>query len=182
MSNAQKCNAPVPLTAAHHVADFECGEITLDHWLKTRALRNEGRGASRTYVVCDDSLVVAFYCLATGSVSSDLAPGSIRRNMPDPIPVMILGRLAVDLAWQRHGLGKALLRDAILRTIQVSEIVGVKALLVHALSDPAVRFYEAHGFHPSPTHPKRCSCHYPRQEHREKRHEQDTRRRNRFDN
>ncbi len=154
MSNAQKCHAPVPLTAAHHVADFECGEITLEHWLKTKALRNEGRGASRTYVFCDDNLVVAFYCLATGSVSSELAPGSIRRNMPDPIPVMVLGRLAVDLAWQRHGFGKALLRDAILRTLQVSEIVGVKALLVHALSDPAVRFYEAKGFRPSPTHPR----------------------------
>jgi GNAT superfamily N-acetyltransferase len=73
--------------------------------------------------------------------------------MPDPIPVMILGRLAVDLAWQRHGLGTALLRDAILRTMQVAEVVGVRALLVHALSERAVKFYEAHGFHPSPMHP-----------------------------
>lgn len=154
MSGDEQWTAPAPLTAAHHVADFESGEATLDHWLKTRALRNEGRGASRTYVVCADNQVVAYYCLATGSVASELAPGRIRRNMPDPIPVMVLGRLAVDLAWQRHGLGKALLRDAILRTIQVSELVGVKALLVHALSDPAVRFYEAHGFHPSPTHPR----------------------------
>lgn len=154
MSDAKQWSAPAPLTAAHHVADFECGEATLDQWLKTRALRNEGRGASRTYVVCADHQVVAYYCLATGSVSSELAPGRIRRNMPDPIPVMVLGRLAVDLAWQRHSLGKALLRDAILRTIQVSEIVGVKALLVHALSDPAVRFYEANGFYPSPTNPR----------------------------
>lgn len=154
MSDARQWSAPAPLTAAHHVADFECGEATLDQWLKTRALRNEGRGASRTYVICADHQVVAFYCLATGSVTSELAPGRIRRNMPDPIPVMVLGRLAVDLAWQRHSLGKALLRDAILRTIQVSEIVGVKALLVHALSDPAVRFYEANGFYPSPTNPR----------------------------
>jgi GNAT superfamily N-acetyltransferase len=153
LSNTQ-WNAPAPLTAAHHVADFECGETTLDRWLKTKALRNEGRGASRTYVICADQRVVAYYCLATGSVASELAPGRIRRNMPDPIPVMVLGRLAVDLAWRRHGLGKALLRDAILRTIQVSELVGVKALLVHALSDPAVRFYEAQGFHPSPTNPR----------------------------
>lgn len=142
------------MTAAHHVADFECGEVTLDHWLKHRALRNEGRGASRTYVVCADQQVVAYYCLATGSVDSDLAPGRMRRNMPDPIPVMVLGRLAVDLAWQRHGLGKALLRNAILRTVQVSEVVGVKALLVHALSESAARFYEDHGFHPSPANPK----------------------------
>jgi len=154
LSDAKQWSAPAPLTAAHHVADFECGEATLDQWLKTRALRNEGRGASRTYVVCADHQVVAFYCLATGSVASELAPGRIRRNMPDPIPVMVLGRLAVDLAWQRHSLGKALLRDAILRTIQVSEIVGVKALLVHALSDPAVRFYEVNGFYPSPTNPR----------------------------
>jgi len=117
-------------------------------------LRNEGRGASRTYVVCADNQVVAYYRLATGSVASELVPGRIRRNMPNPIPVMVLGRLAVDLAWQRHGIGKALLRDAVLRTTQVSEIVGVKALLVHALSDPAVCFYEANGFYPSPTHPR----------------------------
>lgn len=154
MSDVQKWSAPVLLTAAHHVADFDCGESTLDHWLKHRALRNEGRGASRTYVVCADQQVVAFYCLATGSINSELAPGRIRRNMPDPIPVMVLGRLAVDLAWQRHGLGKALLHDAILRTLQVAELVGVKALLVHALSDAAVRFYEDHGFHSSPANPR----------------------------
>ena len=154
MSDIQKWSAPAPLTAAHHVADFDCGEAALDHWLKHRALRNEGRGASRTYVLCADQQVVAYYCLATGSIASELAPGRIRRNMPDPIPVMVLGRLAVNLSWQRHGLGKALLRDAILRTIQVSEVVGVKALLVHALSDQAVGFYEAHGFHPSPMNPR----------------------------
>lgn len=154
MPDAKQLSGPAPLTAEHYVADFACGEATLDQWLKTRALRNEGRGASRTYVVCADNMVVAFYCLATGSVTSELAPGRIRRNMPDPIPVMVLGRLAVDLAWQRHSLGKALLRDAILRTLQVSEMVGVKALLVHALSDSAVRFYDANGFYPSPTNPR----------------------------
>lgn len=146
--------APAPLTAAHAVADFECGETTLDHWLKHRALRNEGRGASRTYVVCANDRVVGYYCLSTGSVASELAPGRIRRNMPDPLPVMVLGRLAVDVAWRRHGLGKALLRDAILRTLQVSEVVGVKALLVHALSEPAVHFYESCGFRPSPMNPR----------------------------
>ncbi|WP_296702237.1 GNAT family N-acetyltransferase [Thiocapsa sp. UBA6158] len=73
--------------------------------------------------------------------------------MPDPIPAMVLGRLAVDRTWQDRGLGKALLRDAILRTLQVSELVGVKALLVHALSEAAVRFYVAHGFRPFPHHP-----------------------------
>lgn len=154
MSDAKKWSAPTPLTVNHQVDDFECGEATLAHWLKTRALRNERRGASRTYVVCVDQRVVAYYCLATGSVASELAPGYIRRNMPDPIPVMVLGRLAVDSAWQGHGLGKALLRDAILRTLQVAEIVGVKTLLVHALSDQAVFFYDSQGFHPSPTNPR----------------------------
>lgn len=105
------------------------------------------------YVVCADGRVIGYYCLATGSVSSEQAPGRIRRNMPDPIPVMVLGRLAVDLTWQGRSLGKALLKDAILRTVQVSEIVGVKALMVHALSDKAARFHEGNGFHPSPTHP-----------------------------
>jgi GNAT superfamily N-acetyltransferase len=142
------------MTAAHDVADFECGEAVLDHWLKHRALRNERRGASRTYVVCVNQKVVAYYCLATGSIANELAPGRVRRNMPAPIPVMVLGRLAVDVAWQRHGLGKALLRDAILRTVQVAELAGVRALLVHALSDAALRFYEDHGFHASPANPK----------------------------
>lgn len=154
MPDTQLWSAPARLTAAHHVADFESGEATLDHWLKHRALRNEGRGASRTYVVCADHRVVGYYCLATGSVASEFAPGRLRRNMPDPIPVMVLGRLAVDLTWQRHGLGKGLLRDAILRAIQVSELVGVKALMVHALSEQAVRFYAAQGFQPSPTNPR----------------------------
>lgn len=154
MPDAKQWNAPTSLTTSHHLADFACGEATLDQWLKTRALRNEGRGASRTYVVCADQAVVAYYCLTTGSVNSDVAPNRIRRNMPDPIPIMVLGRLVVDLAWQGHGLGKALLRDAILRTVQVSEMVGVKALLVHALSERAVGFYEAHGFYPLQTNPR----------------------------
>jgi predicted N-acetyltransferase YhbS len=107
--------------------------VSADHWLKHRALRNEGRGASRTYVACVDHRVVAYYCLATGAVVSELVPGRIRRNMPDPLPVMVLERLAVDLAWQRYGVGKTLLRDAILRTVQVSERVSSLAQAVPAL-------------------------------------------------
>ena len=90
--------APVRVSATHCLTTFESGEPTLDHWLKTHALRNEGHGASRTYVVCNDDHVVGYYSLATASICSDLAPGRIRRNMPDPIPVMLLGRFAVDLA------------------------------------------------------------------------------------
>jgi GNAT superfamily N-acetyltransferase len=154
LAGAIKWHAPAPLTATHHLADFDCGEPSLDHWLKTKALRNERNGASRTYVVCADEQVAGYYCLATGSVVSAVAPGRIRRNMPEPIPVMVLGRLAVDVSWQRHGVGKALLRDAILRTVQIAEMVGVKALMVHALSEQAKRFYEAQGFQPSPTDPR----------------------------
>lgn len=151
---AETLQSPVPLTATHEVAGFDCGEPSLDGWLKQRAMRNEGRGASRTYVVCAGGRVVGYYCLAAGSVACESAPGRVRRNMPDPIPLMVLGRLAVDRAWKGRGLGKALLRDAILRTLQVAEIVGVKALVVHALSEDAARFYESQGFHASPTNPK----------------------------
>ncbi|NEX23721.1 GNAT family N-acetyltransferase [Thiorhodococcus mannitoliphagus] len=146
--------APAPLTAGHRLDDFDSGEPSLDQWLKQRALRNEARGASRTYVVCADGQVVGYYCLATASISAEIAPGALRRNMPDPIPAMVLGRLAVERTWQGHGVGKALMRDAVLRTVQVSEMVGVKALLVQALSDAAVRFYEEHGFRPFPANPR----------------------------
>lgn len=111
-------------------------------------------GAARTYVLCIDNVVVAYYCLAVGSVIHQQTPGRLRRNMPDPIPVMILGRLAVHSAWQNQGLGKALLRDSILRTLQVAEIVGLKALLVNALSEAAAQFYAINGFYPSPMHLK----------------------------
>lgn len=150
MSEAPAWRAPEPLTSAHQVLDFDCGEATLNHWLQHRALRNEGRGASRTYVLSIGQQVVAYYCLATGSIMSEVAPGRIRRNMPDPIPVLVLGRLAVTQSWQHHGLGKALLRDALLRTLQVAEMVGVKALMVQALSDTAARFYLENGFYASP--------------------------------
>jgi GNAT superfamily N-acetyltransferase len=151
---AVRWQAPAPLTAEHRLDGFDSGESSLDQWLKQRALRNEARGASRTYVVCAEGQVVGYCCLATASIAAELAPGALRRNMPDPIPAMVLGRLAVDVAWQGRGVGKALLRDAILRTVQVSELVGVKALLVQALSDAAVRFYEKYGFRPFPANPR----------------------------
>ena len=97
----------------------------LDQWLRQRAMRNERNGSSRTYVICVETQVIAYYCLAAGSITSTMAPGNIRRNTPDPIPIMVLGRLAVDLRWQRKGVGRALLRDAILRTAQVAEIAGL---------------------------------------------------------
>lgn len=150
----RKFSKPERLNAHHDISDFSSGNETLDDWLSHKAAYNDKADASRTYVVCADDLVIAYYCLATGSVERSEATGRLRRNMPDPIPVMMLGRLAVDLAWQSHGLGAALLQDAVLRTIQVSDIVGVKALLVHAISDKAVEFYKKWGFQPSPAHPR----------------------------
>ena len=117
--------APEPLTAEHDLTGFDSGETALDDWLRKRALTNEQSGASRTYVVVAGGRVVGFYCLAAGSVTKHAATGHIRRNMPEPIPVMIIGRLAIDRAFQRRGLGKALLRDAVLRTLQAAAIAGI---------------------------------------------------------
>ena len=144
---------PEYLNPAHDVAAFESGLPELDDWLKKRALANEVTGASRTYVVCADGRVVGYYALATGSVARGQAPGRIRRNMPDPVPVMILGRLAVDRAWRGRDLGRSLLRDAVLRTLQAATIGGIRAILVHAISDDATRFYQHYGFGASPVDP-----------------------------
>ncbi len=129
---------------------FCCGEEILDHWLKNRSLKNEASGASRTFVVCDESRVVAYYALATGSVLLAEAPGKVKRNMPDPIPVIVLGRLAIDEQWHGKGLGRGLLKDVLLRSFNVAQEVGVRALMVHAMSEGAKQFYLHHGFSVSP--------------------------------
>ena len=144
---------PEPITASHLTESFACGIPVLDEWLKRRALKNKVSGASRTFVVCQDRKVIGYYVLATGSIEHRGAPGKIRRNMPNPIPVMVLGRLAVDQPWQGAGLGRGLLKDAVLRTLSVSQQAGVRALLVHALSDEAKHFYIHNGFLESPLDP-----------------------------
>jgi uncharacterized protein (DUF1778 family)/GNAT superfamily N-acetyltransferase len=111
------------------------------------------RGAARTYVICASGRVVGYYALATGAVDHAEATGRTRRNMPNPVPVMVLGRLAIDLHFQGRGLGRALLRDAVLRTMQAADIAGIRAILVHAISEEARRFYQRSGFHPSPVDP-----------------------------
>jgi GNAT superfamily N-acetyltransferase len=142
------------LGASHLLDDFDCGEATIDDWLKRRALSNQASGASRTFVVADeDGRVRGYYALAAGAVSHQLATSRVRRNMPDPVPVMVLARLAVDRRAQGLHLGAALLRDAVLRAVAVSRDAGVRAVLVHALHEKARQFYEHHGFQPSPTHP-----------------------------
>lgn len=138
--------APAPLSETHRVEAFSSGVQPLDDWLIRRAWNNQVSGASRTYVVSAAGAVVGYYCLASGALALREAPGGIRRNMPDPVPMAILGRLAVDRTWQGRGLGVALLRDAIERTRTASSILGIRGLLVHALSEQAAAFYSHHGF------------------------------------
>jgi GNAT superfamily N-acetyltransferase len=145
---------PSPLSEVHDCTDFDSGRPQLDAWLRERALRNQRTGASRTYVACEGVRVVAFYSLAAGAVAHREAPGKLKRNMPDPIPVMVLGRLAVDRAFQGHGLDRALLQDAILRTLQAADIAGLRAIIVHAKDESAQRFYERFGFLPAPANPR----------------------------
>ena len=150
---SNRITPPERLSAGHDLAAFDCGEPALDDWLRRRALPNQESGASRTYVVCTARRVVGYYALAVGALAHAAAPGHIKRNMPDPIPVMVLGRLAVDRNYQAFGVGPALLRDAVLRTLQASEIAGIRAILVHAISPRAKRFCEHWGFVPSPADP-----------------------------
>jgi len=140
-------SAPQPLTSGHLLDKFNCGEPVLDEWLKRRAMSNQLSGASRTFVVLDqDSLVCGYYAMAAGAVAHQMATSSVRRNMPDPVPVMVLARLAVDLRVQGVKLGASLLQDAVNRAVMVAENAGVRALLVHALNDKAKEFYEHYGF------------------------------------
>jgi GNAT superfamily N-acetyltransferase len=145
---------PERLNPDRDLTQFSCGEPSLDHWLKKRALQNEESGASRTYVVCAGVRVAGYYALAAGSVAHTEAASRIKRNMPDPVPVILIGRLAIDSRFQGHGIGADLLRDAVLRTLQVAEIAGVRAILVSAISENARKFYEKYGFISSPANPQ----------------------------
>lgn len=145
--------APQPILETHHIGAFDSGLPVLDDWLKRRARANQATGASRTYVVCEGEKVVAYYALASGALEIESAAGRIRRNMPDPVPVAVLGRLAVDRSFQKHGLGRALMRDAARRVLQAADIIGIRALIVHALSDEAKAFYLALGLEVSPLQP-----------------------------
>ncbi|TPN45900.1 MULTISPECIES: GNAT family N-acetyltransferase [unclassified Mesorhizobium] len=146
-------SAPVPLADHHDLNDFSSGIPSLDDWLKKRARANQAGGASRTYVTCMGNRVVGYYAIASGGVRMVEAPGRFRRNMPDPIPVVVLGRLAVDQSHHGRGIGRALVRDAGLRILQAAEILGIRGILVHAISDDARAFYMAVGFEPSPVEP-----------------------------
>ena len=144
---------PEPLTAAHALGGFDSGVASLDDWLRRRALQNQASGASRTFVVCDEGQVVAYYALAASAVAPDAAPGRFRRNMPDPIPVVVLARLAIARDHQGRGLGRALFQDAANRVIHAADTIGIRGLLVHAISEEAKTFYVRLGLDPSPLEP-----------------------------
>ena len=153
MSGRAEVGAPQKFSGHHDLSAFDSGEPVLDEWLRRRAAQNEASGASRTYVVCAGNKVVGYYTLAAGAVAHAETSGRVRRNMPDPVPVMVLGRLAVDKAFHGRGIGTGLLRDAVFRILQAAEIAGVRAILVHAISEEAKRFYEKYGFVASPIDP-----------------------------
>ena len=146
--------APTLLAPVHHLDGFDSGVASLDDWLKRRARSNQVNGASRTYVLADDEgTVFGYYALSSGALALGEAPGNIRRNMPDPIPMAILGRLAIDSTHQGRGLGVALLQDAVMRVEQAAAIMGIRGILVHAISEEAKRFYERYGFTPGINQP-----------------------------
>ncbi|MCA9858652.1 MAG: GNAT family N-acetyltransferase [Thermomicrobiales bacterium] len=146
-------SAPVPYRQEHDVTAFSCGDASLDRWIRSNAARNESNDASRTFVICSDSTVVAYYALAAGSIERAYVPKALQRNMPNPLPVIVLGRLAVDARYQDHGLGSGLLKDAMIRVALTSQTIGVKAILVHAISDDAQQWYLKRWFVESPLDP-----------------------------
>lgn len=149
-----RLSAAQPLRAEHDIEHFACGVDSLDTWLRRRSLGNQQSGASRTFVVCAPrKRVVGYYALASSAIAVDASAGRFRRNMPDPVPVVVLGRLAVDQTWQGHGVARAMVRDAGLRVLHAADAIGIRGIIVHALSDDAKTFYEKVGFDPSPMDP-----------------------------
>jgi GNAT superfamily N-acetyltransferase len=146
-------SVPSVISAKHELFGFNSGESSLDDWLKIRAIKDHASGASRCFVVCENEKVVGYYCLSAGAITRESVPKTMRRNMPDPLPVLVLGRLAIDKKYHNKGLGSALLKDAMIRSASVAQDTGVFAILVHALSEQAKRFYLSRGFVESPIQP-----------------------------
>ncbi len=145
--------APEPLADHHQLGTFSSGVHALDDWLRRRARANQVSGASRSFVVCADDIVVGYYALASGAINAAATPSRFRRNMPEPIPVAVLGRFAVDQTWHGQGIGRALFRDSALRVMQAAEAIGIRGMLVHAISEEAKAFYVALGLSESPLEP-----------------------------
>lgn len=145
--------SPEPLRAAHVLDGFDSGVASLDEWLRKRALPNQTSGASRSFVACEAGRVIGYYALAASAIATESAPGRFRRNMPDPIPVVVLGRLAIARSHQGQGLGRSMFQDAARRIVQTADTIGIRGLLVHAMSDDAMAFYLQLGLNPSPLEP-----------------------------
>jgi predicted N-acetyltransferase YhbS len=137
---------PVPLSNSHLIADFDCGVESLNDWLRKRAWKNQASNVSRTYVVCKEKNIIGYYCLSSAAIDREDMPKSQQRNMPDPIPAVLIGRLAVDLKYKGRGIGAGLLQDALVRIVTASQTVGIAYILVRALDVEAKRFYEKYGF------------------------------------
>ncbi len=140
MSDGGRLTTPMPLTADHDLSSFDCGEPALNDWLRHRALKNESR-FSRAYVVCEGQKVIGYYCISAGSIERAYAPGKVRRNAPDAIPISVIGRLAVSRHHAGRGIGADLLADALRRIAAASRNIGIAAVLVQAKGDAARRFY-----------------------------------------
>lgn len=138
---------PRPVAAGDKLSDFHCGEETLDNWLRGRARSNEKTGTSRTLVsVTREGQVAGYYCLSSSSLVRDGGPHELTAGMPSSVPVVLLGRLAVDEEFKGRGLGYSLLQHATGRALEAADIIGIRAILVHALNDSVVPFYERFGF------------------------------------
>ncbi len=140
-------SAPEPLTAEHDVSDFNCGKPALDHWLKTRALSNQEKGFTAVLVVHEERRVVGYYGLSPTGVVPSILPRSLRTGQPpDPVPCLLLGQLATDLAWSGRGIGTGLVKHALERCVQAASLVGGRALVVNAIDDQAAAFWQRRGF------------------------------------
>ena len=148
--------APALLSESHDCEGFDCGHAPLNDWLRRYAFQNQRANAARTFVVCreEEQWVIGYYSLAVGAVDHAAAPDRVRKGLArHPIPVMVLARLAVDIRHQGKKIGRSLLKDAVMRTLQASDIAGIRAIFVSAKDDRARSFYERFGFEPSPIHP-----------------------------
>jgi GNAT superfamily N-acetyltransferase len=146
--------APVLLSEEHECEGFDCGQAVLNDWLRRYAWQNQRANAAKTFVVCQGRRIIGYYSLAVGAVDHAAATGRVRKGLArHPIPVMVLARLAVDRHHQGKRIGRGLLKDAILRTLQAADIAGIRAIFVNAKDERARGFYERFGFEPSPIHP-----------------------------
>ncbi len=142
---------PELLEPTHQLADFDSGNPILDGWLRRRAVRNQQQGSSRTWVACESLQVIAYYASSTAVLARIDAPGRMSRNQPDPMPAMLLGRLAVDRRYQGRGIATALLKHFLQKSMEVADLTGLRVVLVHAADEQAASFYRRFGFAPSPT-------------------------------